>query len=544
MKSRRSLVALFVMLAASGSGAQTPGAAPVSTAAWRGLPLPAAKIRLAIADVDAFDRALSGGFRRALTGELAPDDGVASGFRQSQVGAKLVDQWGRFTGETAISFKTITALETHSLALAVLGIGDLEMVLALETKASALPELFEEGTARTASGRTYHLVRSGAADEGAGGETRMGLAWARDGGVLFVATSERAMKLALEAAAADRRFMPKLEGLASLELDADLLREDLYFKRDFFWNGISDVDTASGRIHAALRLESNRLVEVREGAVAAGVPTRGVVFEAPGSLASGWIDDGLRAASELWRAVLDPIPSSSMRPDVASGALPSTKAASAEDRYATSVETPLLEGTSLTDTAERDRWQALFTAHKPAGFGYVTTRTRARLLVLPWPKEGDAELMSLIESRLTHRGARLVRGDASGETREFAFGPNLPALAVRRAGEFVWFGPSAADLRAVPVPRWSDDVSRFAKLSLVAARNERRRWERVEGPRSPDSARPFADRVLGLLGWMPSVRLLEVERRVSGSAFRERIVFSQAPPASSAAPSPPPTASR
>jgi hypothetical protein len=49
--------------------------------------------------------------------------------------------------------------------------------------------------------------------------------------------------------------------------------------------------------------------------------------------------------------------------------------------------------------------------------------------------------------------------------------------------------------------------------------------------------RPFSDRVLGLLGWMPMVRTLEVERRVTASGFKERVVFGVAPP-----PPPPPAA--
>ena len=47
--------------------------------------------------------------------------------------------------------------------------------------------------------------------------------------------------------------------------------------------------------------------------------------------------------------------------------------------------------------------------------------------------------------------------------------------------------------------------------------------------------------VLGLLGWMPAVRTLEVERRVTGSGFKERVVFGVAPPAPPV-PSPTPAA--
>ena len=71
---------------------------------------------------------------------------------------------------------------------------------------------------------------------------------------------------------------------------------------------------------------------------------------------------------------------------------------------------------------------------------------------------------------------------------------------------------------------------RFSNLNLAAAREEGKRWARIEGPRSSENVRPLSDRVLGLLGWMPSVRTLEVERRVTGGGFKERIVFGLAPP--------------
>ncbi|MEO8500933.1 MAG: hypothetical protein ABI565_08450, partial [Vicinamibacteria bacterium] len=150
-----------------------------------GLPLPAAMIRLAIPDVRAFDAALGGGFKKALHGTLPADDGVARGFSQSQVGAKLQDQWTRFRGDTVLSFKTLLDLQASAAALAVLNIGHMEMVLVLETPLASLPDIFEAGTSRIDHGKTYHLVRSGAADEGEGGETRMGLAWSRDRGVLI-----------------------------------------------------------------------------------------------------------------------------------------------------------------------------------------------------------------------------------------------------------------------------------------------------------------------------------------------------------------------
>jgi hypothetical protein len=513
-----------------------------------GLPLPKAMIRLSIPDVPAFDRALGGGFRNALLGTLPAEDGVAAGFRQSQVGAKLVDQWSRFDGETGLSFKTIVDLQTTALALAVLNIGHLEMVLVLETPAASLPDILEEGTSRVASGRTYHLIRTGAADEGADGETRMGLAWAKDKGLVIIATSERAMKLALEAAARGDRFAPTLAGLTSLELDMDALHRDLYFKRDYFFDAISDAAETRGLLKAALRNEANRLVEVREGTVAAVGAAKGASFEAPSAAASGWINDGSQLLAELRRGVLEPLPAPSLTPRLSVAPLPSAKAATAEDRYAVNIENAVAPtGGSLSEAAEIEQWTALLASQTPTGFGYVTTKARSRMLAVPWPKERDAEFAGLLEATLTRRGARLAPGSsAANDVREYRFGPSLPALAFKRSGDFLWIGRSAADVRTAPVITWNPAITRFSKLDLTAARADARRWRATEGPRSSESARPFSDRVLGLLGWMPTVRTFEVERRVTGAAFTERVTFGFAPnppaatPAASATPAPAP----
>jgi hypothetical protein len=118
---------------------------------------------------------------------------------------------------------------------------------------------------------------------------------------------------------------------------------------------------------------------------------------------------------------------------------------------------------------------------------------------------------------------------------EYLMGPGLPVLAFKRSGEFVWISTTAADLRGAPAIAWSSDITRFSKLNVAAVRDEARRWARIEGPRSSDTVRPLSDRVLGLLGWMPTVRALEVERRVTGGVFRERVVFGVAPPAAPSA---------
>jgi hypothetical protein len=194
-------------------------------------------------------------------------------------------------------------------------------------------------------------------------------------------------------------------------------------------------------------------------------------------------------------------------------------------------------GGFATEAAEIEAWSALFAARPVAGFGYLVTSARARLFAIPWPKDKDTELSSLLEATLTRRGARLLPSSSSGDSRQYLMGPGLPVLAFKRMGDFVWIAPTAADLRSAPAVSWSNEVVRFSKLDLAATRQEGKRWARIEGPRSSDRVRPFSDRVLGLLGWMPLVRTLEVERRVTASGFKERVVFGVAPP-----PPPPPAA--
>ncbi len=70
-------------------------------------------------------------------------------------------------------------------------------------------------------------------------------------------------------------------------------------------------------------------------------------------------------------------------------------------------------------------------------------------------------------------------------------GPGLPVLAFKRMGDFIWIAPKEADLRSAPAVSWSNEVVRFSKLNLVAAREEGKRWARIEGPRSSDRVRPL-----------------------------------------------------
>jgi hypothetical protein len=146
------------------------------------------------------------------------------------------------------------------VGFALLEVGHLEAVLAIDTPLARLPVAPRAGTARTHAGVPYQLVAPGAADGSEDSDRRMGLAWARMGSVLLVATSERALRLAVDESLAGRGFAAPLPGLISLELDLEALRKDRYFRREFlFGEGREE-----GKVRAALPLEIGQLSEERE----------------------------------------------------------------------------------------------------------------------------------------------------------------------------------------------------------------------------------------------------------------------------------------
>ncbi len=89
----------------------------------------------------------------------------------------------------------------------------------------------------------------------------------------------------------------------------------------------------------------------------------------------------------------------------------------------------------------------------------------------------------------------------------------------------MWIGPDAAALPHASEPSAAPDVIRWARLDLGALRTEAARWPRIEGPASPEEVRPFSDRILGLLGWVPNLAAISVERRRTPGGFEERVVF-------------------
>jgi len=486
------------------------------------LPLPDAPVRVVIPDAAAFDAALGGRFREALSGTTEEGDPVVAGWRRTRVGAKLEDQWSRLSKDLPWTWDSLRQLRPRSVGIALLQVGQLEAVMVVDTPLAVLPLAPPAGKAMLHGGIAYHRVARGAADSSEDPERRMGLAWARSGDRLFLATSERALLLALDEHLAGRGFGPPLPGLVSLELDLDALRQDRYFRREFLFGGGPE----AGRVKAALRIEGGELVEVRQGAGDGGA--EGQVFEARGAVAAGWEPDSTLLGATLRAALLEPIPSPPARPLAALAPLPAA-GERAEDRYLVSLDKPRARGAEPAfEEGEQAAWRALLQQQPVAGWGYALSADGVRRLVFPWPEARQGELLELCRATVERRAGRAAVVDV-GDAKEIRVGPELVAVALRRTGGFVWVAPSARDLAEAAAPRPSPELLRWARLDLDAARGEAPRWEKAEGPASPEQTRPFSDRILGLLGWMPETRTLSIERKKTEGGWTERVVFGSAP---------------
>jgi hypothetical protein len=498
-------------------------ALPTLAAGDSGLPLPEAPVRVFIADPASFDAALAGAWRTALQGEASGDDPVVAAFRQSQVGTKLETQWAKLASDFPWTWSQIRALKPTSLGLCLLGPGNLEAVLVIETPLAVLPAPLPAGTQKTYAGIVYHLVSRGATDDSPDPRRRAGLAWAKSGGRLFLSTSERGLRLALDAAGASARFAPRLPGLVSLDLDLDTLRHDRYFRREFpFPDG-----GEHGHVYAALRLDGGRLVEVREGNGDAGPSA--AAFDSKGAAAAGWEPDGAGFFDALRSGLLEPVPGLSDTPVPSVGPLPAAQPAT-DDRYLTNLEKPqTVTGRALAEEGELGGWRGLLTADPVPGWGYLLGRDGGRRLVFAWPKGEDEHLLALCRASAERRAGRAVVASV-GDTSEIRVGPDLPALALRRMGDYIWIGASAAALADAPQPKSAGDVVRWGIVDVDSVRAEGTRWKKAEGPASAERIRPFSDRVLGLLGWIPKTRSLSVERSKTAAGWSERVVFSVSEP--------------
>ena len=482
-------------------------------------PLPEAPIRVVIPDVPAFDAALKGAYRRALTGNPKPNDPVASAWRKTQVGSKLEDQWMKFSKDLPLTWDEILKFHPKSLGLALLEVGHLEAVLVMETPLAALATALPAGTHKSHGGVSYDLVAAGAADGSDDPDRRMGLAWARMGERLILATSERALKLAIDEAQAGRGFTAPLPGIVSMELDLEVLRKDRYFKREFLF----PEGPETGKIRAALRLDGGHLVEVREGVN----DPRGSVFtfEAPAAAAQGWEPEGQEFWPAFRRGLLEPIPNPADKPVPALVPLPSAARQATEDRYAINLTQPMLvAGASPWEEGDLKPWKALLDKKPILSWGYWITQDGARRLAFAWPEAMDAEFIELCRVTVARRAGKATVAKI-GDAQEIRVGPGLAALAIRRTGDFLWVGQHAQDLQNAPSPKSDAGLIRWAKVDLGAVRAEAGRWAKAEGPARPEQVRPLSDRVLGLLGWMPATTSIWVERRKTSAGWEEKIVF-------------------
>ncbi|BDU74200.1 hypothetical protein [Mesoterricola silvestris] len=500
--------ALPMLLAASLLAAEAP------------LPLPDAPLRLVIPDAQAFDAALTGHFRRFLTGDPRDGEPVTAAWRRSRVGSKLEDQWQRLSPDLPWTWKQILQLKPRSLGLALLEVGHLEAVLVVDTPLAQLPLALPKGTPKNHGGVAYALVTRGAADGSGDKDRRMGLAWARMGPRLLLATSERALLLAITQAQAGRGLEPPLPGLVAMELDLDALRKDRYFRREFLW----PEGPERGRVKVALRSEGGRLVEVRRGG---GDARPGVfTFQAAGG-AQGWEPDGSGFWTAFRRGLLEPLPQLQDRPVPALAPLP--EAAGAGDPYAVDLTKPVaVPGGAQGEEGDLLPWKALLAKVPVPSWGFWVTPDGVRRLAFPWPEARDAEFLELCRATGERRAGRATVAKV-GPASEIRVGPGLPALALRRAGAVLWAAPSARDLQDVPVPRADAALVRWARVDLDAVRAEKARWAKAEGPARPEQVRPLSDQVLGLLGWIPGTRSLAVERRRTGDGWEERVTFGGAP---------------
>ena len=483
-----------------------------------GLPLPDAPVRLLIPDADAFDAALGGGFGRAARGDLDPDDPLVAAWRQSKIGSKLEAQWETLAGDLPWTWTEIRRLQPRSVGVALLQVGALEAVVIVDTALATLPLDLPTGTEKHHGGATYALVATGAGDHGAASSRRLGLAWARHQGLLFLATSERALLKALDEQAAGRGVSAVLPGLASLDLDLDALQNDPYFLREFPFGTGPD----RGRIHAALRLEEGHLVEVRRGGGPPGGPP-GLVFVDPTALASGWEpgDEGLWTA--LRTGLLEPIPHPLPRPVPARRPLPPATTAWT-DPYLVDFTRPLADADAPWEEGDVAEWRALLSERPTQGWGWRVSPGGERAIALRWPVERQEELARLCRATLERRAGPVFVDDA-GAVSVLRVGPDLEALALRRDGDVVWIATSAALLQAPPALEPGDNVVRWGRVDLDAVRGQAGAWARAEGPAAPERLRPFSDRILGLLGWMPAVSSISVERRRTDDGWTERVVL-------------------
>ncbi|MFN7972335.1 MAG: hypothetical protein U0166_08300 [Acidobacteriota bacterium] len=333
-----------------------------AVARGEGLPLPPAPVRVVIPDAAAFDAALTGPWRAALTGEADEGDPVVKAWRWSPVGLKLEEQWGLLSGDLAWTWTDLMALQPKSIGLSLLSVGNLEVVVVVETPLAELPAEPPEGTEKTYKGISYRVVVKGAGDGSLDVSRRMGLAWARRAGLLFLATSERALLLALDEAVDGHGIAAPLPGVVAVELDTKALRQDRYFKREFLW----ETDVPDDRIVAALAIEAT--AGRRDARRRPRDRRRRHAVRHERCRAAGW-EAGKRALDAIRSASSRRSPQTSGRPRQLSLApLPAAEPHKAEDPYLVNLEKPFRK----VRRSSRGRARAgSSSSTQPAGWGFA-----------------------------------------------------------------------------------------------------------------------------------------------------------------------------
>ncbi len=211
--------------------------------------------------------------------------------------------------------------------------------------------------------------------------------------------------------------------------------------------------------------------------------------------------------------------------------------ATSPDRYLVDLTKPFALS-ELGGTGELPQWAEALQPHVAAGFGWEIGGSGARRIVIEAPAAFDARFASLAKATVERRAGFSAETKGEANATELFVGPGLPALAWKRSGGFLWIATSAADLAGVPEPKAEAGLARWSQLDLEAVRKAGTGWKAAEGAFSLDETRPFSDRVLGILGWMPKTSALTTERRFTAGAFSERVAFTHSTAAVSTAPKP------
>jgi hypothetical protein len=302
-----------------------------------------------------------------------------------------------------------------------------------------------------------------------------------------------------------------------MDLDLDALRKDRYFRREFPFPWGPE----SGHVRVALRRDGAGWTELRRGGGVrpSGVRPGAFSFPAAAGSAQGWEPDGAGFWSAFRRGLLEPVPEPAELPVSAVAPLPGPD----NDRYLQDLTRPT-GPSGAAEEGELGPWKALLSRTPVASWGFWVSADGIRRIAFPWPEDRDDAFIELCKATLARRAGRVTVVKV-GPAREFQVGPGLPTLALRRTGAVLWAGASARDLEQVPTPRLDPDLIRWARIDLDTVRAEQPRWRAAEGPAQPERVRPMSDQVLGLLGWIPGIRTLAVERRRTPDGWEERVSF-------------------